>query len=141
MNRKRNTTGWIILLIFMLFSYYCLVYQFKKDIRLFKKRSLKITAMNTSPLPYLGTIMKPARAIPYQNAYAKILESPEKTFWLVTNDFSPALLLNAAVYPKEIRMSVETQTILIERMLKLTDTPILHNPPHIYEQKIVVESE
>ena len=125
----------------MIFAYSSIVYQMKKNLKMYSKLEKRIDRYDTRDIadPMMRFTESPGS--PYMKAYDQIIESPHTRFWVVGDNFHLLMRLNYAIYPREAHFSVETQKSLYDEVLRQTGDPINHIPPQQYDEKVVVEKE
>jgi hypothetical protein len=129
----------VCFVLFLLFCYYGLIYQVKRDYTYFEKKKNSIEEAYAAPIAHPLLIVNPSLFEPYVKAYDLIMKSDSSRFWLVCADLDPAIMLNYQVFPKKLIMSVETQMALNWKNLARSKESIRHIPPERYDKVILIE--
>jgi hypothetical protein len=130
----------LFFVLFILFTYYCYFYQVRQNTKYYQKLEGKIQKAHSFAIPHPLLISRYDTHIPYMIAYAKIMRSHACRFWIVADNIDPTINLNYFIYPKELRMSVDTQIALILKTLARREDAIQHAPPKNYERVVIVEA-
>ena len=116
-----------VFIVVVVFSYYCLFYQLKKNPDSYEKRMDKITEAMSGENGHPILIFSP-RFVGFAKAYSIIQSQPEERFWIISDYLDPAILLNYYIYPKEARMPAQTQDFINMKYLTRSEEPIEHPP-------------
>ncbi len=131
----------LLSILFLVITFDSLFYQQHRNEKIFRKIKGRVNKAFSADLPHPMLVIFPEEAISYVDVYYKIQEHSATHFWLVGNDFNPSVILNYYVYPRELRMSVSTQQMLMAKMLGKSKEPVEHFPPRKFEKIIVIKDE
>ena len=127
MHRLREKYGTYVFIAVVLFCYYGLYYQAKKNPDLYKRRMDKVKESMSKEGGHPLTLFS-QQFESFVKAYYMVLSLPEKRFWIISDYLDPAILLNYYIYPKEVRMPANTQDFINMKYLTMSDAPIRHPP-------------
>ena len=127
----------IVLVVFVVSTYYCLKRQYDKNHSRYKKKMEVVRAAEARKNFLL--IIYPDAGSSYVDAYDRIMKSDAQVFWIKTHHFCPTVILNYYVYPKELKMSEATQKLLMEGFLGRSSETLVHTPPGNYEEIIEID--
>lgn len=130
---------WCLYIVIILFTVYALRRDMGRLKHLMRDVNERIDKAHTVKVfhPFLVGDFYPNK--PFADAIEVMKNSPNDHFWIETNTIDPTINLNYFIYPKEARMSVQTQFELYSFLLdKISYPPKDQPPPSKWDEKVVI---